>query len=1169
MELKSIKLVGFKSFADSTSIPISSNLTAIVGPNGCGKSNVVDAVRWVIGESSAKQLRGQSMNDVIFNGTTNRKPVGKASVELLFNNHDGRIGGEFASFGDISVKREVERDGQSSYFLNGTACRRRDILGVFLGTGLGSRSYAIIEQGMISRLIESKPEEMRTHLEEAAGISKYKDRRRDTENRMRRTEENLDRVNDIREELATQLRRLKRQANAAERYKVLKDEETALQAQIKALQWQELQNMLDQQSINVNQHRTQYDERLSQQRSVERQLEELRSSEYELRENESSIQQLYYRHATEIARIEQQIKHNQEQTSSWQMELSEADTLFEDLTTGSEEQRFQIEELVNELSNIEPHSQEIQSQAEEAQARLLEAEEAMQLAQDEWENFRSQNADNTRAYDVARNSVSHISSQEARVSSRLAQLKVSLDTDEIEQLRSEIDPLSIETDNANYELECAQEQLDQLTSTIQQKRSENQALKAEAQQDRKRYHQEQSKLASLEALQQAALSDELTQEWLQNQNLDQLDRLGDQIAVDEGWEYALETVLGQQFQALCVSSIANIKSHLESFTQGQLTFVDNRPTGGSQYSPSIDAPLIIDKIKSNQCLDTWLTGIYAVDHLEEALKLQSSLASQESIVTRDGMWLGPNWLRIKKSSADHTSVLQRKQQIDELQQSLSLLERNCHDQEASLEASEFNLSEIESQRDMLLASIKDKNDTLSHLKTTLGTKQSRCQQLEQQLQQTHHEIDELALQQQQLQEEKTRTDDSIVRLEAALQEQESTKSLLQERKEQCQQTLMEARSQAQAAKQRADELGIRVTANENQLNLLRQTVSRAQRQIEQLQERRDSLKLNLAETDSPLSNLSEQLQKELTQHVEVEQSLKEAQSQLRELTTKMGQLNDERDSLIKSVSLFKDELQALHMKEQEYKVRQDTIVEQLQVTDTDLHDTIATLPEDAGLSAWQNQLDNVSQRISKLGPINLGAIEEFEVLTERKTYLDTQHSDLQEALDSLDGAIKKIDRETRGRFKEVYEKVNENFQTYFPKIFGGGRAYLELEENDMLTSGVMVKAQPPGKRNTTIHMLSGGEKALTAIALVFAMFKINPAPFCILDEVDAPLDDVNVGRYCSLIKEMSDTTQFLVISHNKVTIALANQLMGVTMHEAGVSRIVSVDVEKAIEMVDA
>jgi len=463
---------------------------------------------------------------------------------------------------------------------------------------------------------------------------------------------------------------------------------------------------------------------------------------------------------------------------------------------------------------------------------------------------------------------------------------------------------------------------------------------------------------------------------------------------------------------------------------------------------------------------------------------------------------------------------------------------------------------------------KDQSETMTLLQSDLSAKQSRHAELQQQQSRIYKDIDEAVLQQKQLQEQQGTSQQKVDAFAATLKQLDDLRPELLKQGEQLRHALPEIRSKAQAAKQRADELGIRVAANENQLSLLRQTISRGQRQLEQLQERRDSLTDNLAETGNPLDSLSQQLQLELSKHVEVEQDLQGAKQALQQLMDKLKRLTDERESLMKAVALFKDELQALNMKDQEFKVRQETIIEQLQTTDTDLQETIDTLSEDTSLSSSEEQADVLARRISRLGPINLGAIEEFEVLTERKDYLDNQHADLEEALSSLDAAIKKIDRETRSRFKETYEQVNANFQEYFPKIFGGGRAYLELEENDLLTSGVLVKAQPPGKRNTTIHMLSGGEKALTAIALVFAMFKINPAPFCILDEVDAPLDDVNVGRYCNLVKEMSDTTQFLVISHNKVTISMANQLMGVTMQEAGVSRIVSVDIEEAIEMAE-
>ena len=722
--LQQVKLNNFKSFADSTTIPIVSRLTAIVGPNGCGKSNVVDAIRWVVGESSAKQLRGQSMSDVIFNGTTQRKPVGKASVELVFDNSDGWVSGEYAKFTTISIKREVEREGQSSYYINGTACRRRDILHVFLGTGLGSRSYAIIEQGMISRLVEAKPEEMRAHLEEVAGISKYKDRRRDTENRMRRTTENLDRVNDIREELATQLRRLKRQANAAERYKVLKAEELEVESQIKALMWQALQELCSSEEQKVKTTEVRFEEQVSLQRQTERDLELTRQQEVQARDALVEQQKSYYAKAADIARIEQQIKDIQDQSDAWNNELNETSSLVDDVNTSSQQQRDQMEELQRSLENLAPDKLVIQSSLESSQNALQHAEENMRRWQHEWDEFQKQFRQDSNQHESAKTSLKHLSRQVEQLIGRLEQLNKNRDSSRIVELEQQLQPLELQVDHANDALAQLQKIIDDQQDCLRERREKHQQTALQIKQLQKEFQTEQTRLASLEALQQAALHDEASQEWIEKQGLDTAPRLGDGLRVDSGWELAVETVLSQQFNAVCVDRVEDWISHFSTIEQGDFVFIDKADADCATATASFGEPLS-NHVKSEWDLSPWLHGIFAVNSAQDALLARDKLQAHQSIITRDGIWFGANWVKVSRAVGSDNSVLLRKQEIELSQQKIAALRHDLDAEESLYASSETTLREMELAREEQHREFKKSSSELSLLQADLSARSSR------------------------------------------------------------------------------------------------------------------------------------------------------------------------------------------------------------------------------------------------------------------------------------------------------------------------------------------------------------------------------------------------------------------------------------------------------------
>jgi len=1091
MYLKSIHASGFKSFADPTHIPIKSHLTAIVGPNGCGKSNVVDAIKWVIGEISAKQLRGQSMTDVIFNGANNRQPVGKAMVELHFDNSDGRIGGQYAGYSEIVVRREVDRSSQSSYYLNGAACRRRDILDVFLGTGLGSRSYSIIEQGMISQMIEAKPEVLRQHVEEVAKTSQYKERRKETQNRMRHTQENLDRLNDLIEELDKQLRHLKRQSEAAAKYNVYKEEEATLSAQIHVLQWQALEDKRGTQQQRVEQKQNAIEKQRTIQCEVETGIEKTRQSQQASNDNQNAIQKTYYECGAEIAHTEQEIQHREEQTKRWQQELTSIAETQEELREQVMEHEEQVRELEAELSHLNPDDNDLTERLTKAKGVFEEAKEKMQRWQTEWDVWQKQHHELSSQAEVARTKAEHYEQQIIDVEQQHERIQ-----HEITQLFSqgcsvELQPLKENVATLETRLTEAQNGLESSRSQIKERRESNSELQVRINAERDALQALKKQQATLEALQEAALGsdDQKINTWLENKNLRQSTRLGQTLAVQNGWEQAVETVLGRYFDAVCVDRISALTNELVSLTEGHLTIVEKphecQAKGGR-------LPTLAEKVNSDWPLQSWLNDVFVADSIEQAKRIQKSLEDHESVITSEGVWMGRHFVEIHKKSDPENSILLRKQKLADIETQIEDQQARLTDLEAQLKQGEASLAALETQRDQVQAEYQQVANALSEAKSALTAKETRLSEMQRQLEQLKTALTENQEQQQLvarlLSENKTQRE----KLVAERRESEATREQHIRVRDQLQENLDEKRALAQQIQQQADELEIRVSSSQNQIALLRQTLQRDQKQLTQLEERQQTLTENLANHSEPLVQLKTTLEQKLAERVAIREKLQQAEKQLSEHNDDLQLLTKEYTEVVESLSQLQNELQELKMEHQTVSVRQATIVEQLQENSLDLETVRAELPEEAELKAWQENLSSLQKRIERLGAINLAAIEEYDQAQERKTYLDKQHADLTEALDVLANAIKKIDRETKEKFRETFDKVNEGLQDVFPRIFGGGKAYLELDSDDLLTAGILVKAQPPGKKNSSIHMLSGGEKALTAIALIFAMFRLNP-----------------------------------------------------------------------------
>ena len=1161
MRLKSIKLVGFKSFVDPTTVSFPSNMAAVVGPNGCGKSNIIDAVRWVMGESSAKNLRGESMTDVIFNGSNTRKPVTQASIELIFDNSDGTLLGEYAAYAEISIRRRVTRDAQNTYFLNGVKCRRRDITDIFLGTGLGPRSYSIIEQGMISKLIEAKPEDLRNFIEEAAGISKYKERRRETENRIRRTHENLARLSDLREELERQLERLHRQARSAEKYQEYKAQERQLRAQLSALRWQALNAQVGQREQAIGDQEIAFEALVAEQRNADASIERLRDGHHELSERFNLVQGRFYSVGGDIARVEQSIQHGQQRLRQLQDDLREAEQARLETESHLGHDRTLLATLGEELAMLEPEQELAAATAEEAAAQLEASESAMQKWQEQWEAFNQQSTEPRRAAEVQQSRIQQLEQSLERLAERQRRLedeRVLLTSDPedaaISELTEQLAIKDMSLESLAADLQDTDQRLDELREALQETSQAQQQAQGELQ-------QLNGRIASLEALQQAAMDpDKGVAEWLSHQGLDRRPRLAEGLRVEPGWELAVETVLGADLQAVLVEGFDGLD--LGGFDQGDLRLAAPSK-GGARIAGSL-----LDKVEAAHDLAPWLGTIRPVETLGDALAARSSLADGQSLISRDGYWVGQHFLRVIRASEAESGVLARGLELERLQQAREEGEARLDQLNARLEQLRDTQRQLEENREQHRRRQQDEARQLGELKARLSASQAKLEQLGLRRRRLESELSEQAeqraLETEQLGEARLQLQDA---LDAMALDTEQRERLLADR-DVTRERLDRIRQEARQHKDRAHQLAVRMGSLQAQHDSTRQALERLEQQFERAVERREQLTLNLEEGEAPLEELRMKLEELLERRMGVDEELKHARLALEDADRELRDAEKRRTQAEQQAQLLRGQLEQQRMDWQALSVRRKALQDQLHDEGFDIHAVLAILPSEASEAEWEAELERLSARIQRLGPINLAAIDEYQQQSERKRYLDAQNDDLAEALDTLENVIRKIDKETRNRFKETFDQINSGLQALFPKVFGGGNAYLELTGEDLLDTGVAIMARPPGKKNSTIHLLSGGEKALTALALVFAIFQLNPAPFCMLDEVDAPLDDANVGRYARLVKEMSEKVQFIYITHNKIAMEMADQLMGVTMHEPGCSRLVAVDVEQAVALVE-
>ena len=1168
MRLTSIRLAGFKSFVDPATLALTSNLTGVVGPNGCGKSNVIDAVRWVTGESSARQLRGEALEDVIFNGSKARKPVGRASVELKFDNSDGTLTGQYGAFSEISVKRELTRDGGSRYYINGTKSRRRDVIDLFLGTGLGGRSnYAVIEQGAVNRLIEAKPEDMRQVLEEAAGISKYKERRRETENRMRHTRENLDRLNDLIGEVTQRLGVLKRQAANAEKYKQFKAEERRLRAELLALRW-----VGENEKVEAAEARLRASENtLRDAISAQRTAQEARQAEAETQQKamgEVQTQQAaFYDAQAQASRIAQALAHAREMRELRQRERDELVERRDALAERIAEDERAAQNTTEAAESIADEKARAQQRLEQAGKTLQAAEQSAREAEAAWDAHNSAEHNPVQQLDAERRRARYAEERAQQLGNRRDKRRAErekLDEEEVGDLQA-----------GARDIEARSARLAEDENAAAEQAEADEALRVainDAERDvetrRTQLGENRARLASERQLQQSVLreDDSALAEWLADHAHTQAAGVARRVKVRKAWQTAAEAVLGPWLRGFVVEQLPQLSG---DWPNESLTLVEaGAASAAGPVEGPAETPSLADGIEAPAVIAALAARVFVVDDLATALARRTELAEDQRFVTLDGCCIGPNSLVTPAAGSAEQGVLEREQRIESLAAQIDSEQAELASRQATLDEQRQQRDQRREQKRGLEQRIAQARRELEAARAEQQGREIRAEQLERRRSELDTELADL--------------DKQIAEAEGESERLNGQVAALEEKAE----AFTAARRQAQAelAESRSARDGARKAHAEAE-RALREIETRG----EQNRSRAQSIDQRLADTrtahadvDARLTGFDDQAAADAdeatpapdeSEHEQALEAQHRAERELRAareaLKTSEKALQDVSQQLMQAeqgVDTAREGLQQAKIDVETAGVRRSGIAEQIEELGETPAALVASLEEGATIESCTAAIDTLERKIQRLGAINLAAIEEYDAEAERERYLGEQHADLAEALETLESAIARIDRETRARFKATYEQVNARFADMFPELFGGGEAALELTEDDWLSTGIRVMARPPGKRNASIQMLSGGEKALTAVALLFALFELNPAPFCMLDEIDAPLDDANVSRFCELVRRMSAQVQFIVITHNKLTMSLAEQLHGVTMAEPGVSRLVSVDIDQALDM---
>ncbi|WP_394781970.1 chromosome segregation protein SMC [Undibacterium sp.] len=1164
MRLTSIKLSGFKSFVDPTNFQVPGQLVGVVGPNGCGKSNIIDAVRWVLGESKASELRGESMQDVIFNGSTNRKPAGRSSVELVFDNSLGKAAGQWSQYAEIAVKRTLTRDGTSTYYINGQPVRRRDIQDIFMGTGLGPRAYAIIGQGMISRIIEARPEELRIFLEEAAGVSRYKERRRETENRIHDTHENLVRVEDILRELNSNLEKLEAQAVVANKFNELQSDQEEKQKLLWLLRKKEAAS--EQEKVFAEIERTQLDleEQTAKLRHVEVELEHMRQAHYAVGDRMHQAQGHLYQTNAEIGSLEAQIKFViesrsrlqsqlnsltaqrdqwQRQGQQFQDDLAEAEIQVEELAERSEQALEMAQQHNDKLPALEQVWRESQLKTTESRAKIMQFQQQIEL-----ESAHQRNASNILATLASRRE-------------RLTQEKNGLAMPDGTHLTN----LSMQLEEKKQVLEEETMHLEEAQESVPRLEEERKAAQEQVNKDTAASAQLDARLLALKQLQEKVQTQGKVQPWLEKHELSGLPKLWQKLHIEAGWETALESVLRERTSALEMSNLDWAKAFFNDAPPAKLAlYTPQVAAGATEPVPGLKPLLNLLQLNDagvRSLMQDWLHQVYAAEDVASAFMDRAKLPQGACFITKQGHVISKSSVRFYASDSEQDGVLARQQEIENIGKQSRAQQMLADEAKTRAVRAESAYTQASQRLQELRLRVSTLTQAVHSLQIEFMKLSEVQERFNQRSTQIKNDLAEIGAQESEQQQAKAESEEKFEQLDvelAELQESHEDGQTIYLEKEQ---QLNDARTQLRELERAAQEAAFSEKSHRSKMEELRRSIATALEQAAQLFANMQQGKLELETMDDQTAQAG--LQSLLEKRSDQERTLADARHELDQLTQKLRQHEEAKMQVERSLQPQRDRIMELQLKEQAARLSQEQYAEQLRNFDVDEEALSQKLHADMKPSYLQGEVTRLTNAIAGLGAVNMAALDELAQASERKTFLDSQHADLTEAITTLQDAIHKIDIETRDLLQDTFDKVNTHFAELFPILFGGGQAKLIMTGDEILDSGVQVMAQPPGKKNATIHLLSGGEKALTATALVFSMFQLNPAPFCLLDEVDAPLDDSNTERFCNMVKRMSANTQFLFISHNKIAMEMAQQLIGVTMQEQGVSRIVAVDMESA------
>lgn len=1145
-------------------------LVGVVGPNGCGKSNIMDAVRWVLGESKASELRGESMQDVIFNGTTSRKAASRSSVELVFDNADHRAGGQWSQFTEIAVKRVLTRDGGSSYYINNQPVRRRDVQDVFLGTGLGPRAYAIIGQGTISRIIESRPEELRLFLEEAAGVSKYKERRRETENRLSDTRENLTRVEDILRELNNNLEKLEKQAEVAQQYQSLQAGAQLKQNQLWFLKRAEADEGQGKLKVDAEKAANDLESRIADLRHVEADLETIRQAHYAAGDQVNQAQGHLYEASAEVGRLEAEIRFVVEGRQRAENRLVQLQEQIAQWLTRSTEAEAEIETLVEQGATAEDQSITLAAQLEEQQLQLPDLEDALHQAQ-------GKSAEQRGSVAQVQQQIQVLAAEQRGIEEQSRQLGVRrerLDTDRKALAAPDeqrLVNLQAQLSTAQEAAEVADARLHELQDSVPQldeaRRSAQQAVNTEG----GKQADLTARLEALRTLQDKVKTDGKLQPWLAKHGLDGLQGLWSRIHVEPGWENALEAALRERMSALEVSRLDMVRAFAADAPPAKLAFYS--PPSASAPEGAAKLPRLADLLRladagQKALLTDWLGGCYTAASLEDALAQRSQLQPGDAIYVQSGHCVTAHSVSFYAPDSEQAGLLARQQEIENLEKQQRAQHLISEEARNALVKAEAAYSDASQRLSTTRSEAAETRQRAHEAQVETLRLQQLAEQARARSEQIEGDLAEVDASLEALQERRVTAEARFEELDMQLADTQERHAQLDERVIESERKLAEAREQLRTLERQSQEATFAQRSLEARRAELARTIDTAAQQSTAIETETQRAQEELTR----LTDASAQagLQAALGLKLEREQSLGALRSTYDDLTTKLRASDERRLGFERELEPLRQRITDLQLKEQAARLGTEQYTQLLADAQADLAAVEQSVAEgNVRLSGLQGEIDRLHREIQALGAVNLAALDELTSARERKQFLDAQSADLTEAMTTLEDAIKKIDGETRELLGGTFNTVNEHFGRMFPELFGGGQARLVMTGEEILDSGVQVMAQPPGKKNQTIHLLSGGEKALTAIALVFAIFQLNPAPFCLLDEVDAPLDDANTERYARLVTRMSGQgTQFLFISHNKIAMEMAEQLIGVTMQEQGVSRIVAVDMESAVGMAE-